>query len=161
MTLGLAPILALWSYLAGLDPHDATVLAAHVEGLQRFEGEALAILASESRGERVGVHRPHRGRVRGCVFWRAAVDAGWLRLGECEHHAPGDDHCERWGIRGAHGNAAAYAVRHLGACVPAEALDVPYLSAVATVRRLRELERRYGVRTAEGRARAWVVGVGG
>ena len=127
MTAGLGPLLALWSYLAGLDPRDATVVAARVEGLQRFEGEALAILASESRGERVGVHRPHHGRVRGCVFWRAAV---------------------------------AYAVRHLGECVAPEALDVPYLSAVVTVRRLRELERWYGKRTAEARAMAWRVGVG-
>ena len=161
MTAGLGPLLALWSHLAGLEPRDATVLAARVEGLQRFEGEALAILASESRGERVGVHKPHHGRVRGCVFWRAAVDAGWRRLGECEHHSPGDDPCERWGIRGAHGLAAAYSVRHLGECVPAEAVDVPYLSAVVTVRRLRELERRYGKRTAESRAMAWRVGVGG
>jgi len=38
---------------------------------------------------------------------------------------------------------------------------VPYLSAVVTVRRLRELERRYGLRTAEARAKAWRVGVGG
>ena len=161
MTAGLGPLLALWSHLAGLGPRDATVLAARVEGLQRFEGEALAILASESRGERVGVHRPHHGRVRGCVFWRAAVDAGWLHLGECEHHTPGDNYCERWGIRGAHGNAAAYAVRHLGGCVAPEALDVPYLSAVVTVRRLWELERRYGKRTAEAREKAWRVGVGG
>lgn len=160
-TAGLAPLLALWSYLAGLDPHDATVLAARAEGLQRFEAEALAILASESRGQAVGVHRAHHGRVRGCVFWRAAVDAGWLRLGECEHHAPGDDHCERWGIRGAHGLAAAYSVRQLGECVAAEAIDVPYLSAVVTVRRLRELERRYGLRTSAARARAWKVGVAG
>ena len=58
-------------------------------------------------------------------------------------------------------NAAAYAVRHLVECVPPEALDVPYLSAVVTVRRLRELERRYGKRTAEARAMAWRVGVGG
>lgn len=156
----LAPLLALWSHLVGLGPHDATVLAAHADGLQRFEGEALAILASESRGQVLGIHRPHRGRVRGCVFWRAAVDAGWLHLGACEHHTPGDDYCERWGIRGSHGLAAAYSVRHLGECVAPEALDVPYLSALVTVRRLRELERRYGRRTAESRAEAWRVGVG-
>lgn len=161
MTAGLAPLLALWSYLVGLDPHDATVLAAHAEGLQRFEDEALAILASESRGVAVGVHRPHRGRVRGCVFWRAAVDVGWLHLGECEHHTPGDDYCARWGIRGAHGLAAAYSVRHLGVCVPAEVFDVPYLSAVVTVRRLRELERRYGLRTTGERLRAWRIGIKG
>ena len=161
MTPGLAPLLALWSYLAGLAPHDATVLAAHAEGLARFEDEALAFLASESRGERVGIHRPHHRRVRGCVFWRAAVDAGWLHLGACEHHTPGDDYCERWGIRGPHGLAAAYSVRHLGACVAAEAVDVPYLSAVVTVRRLRDLERRYGLRTTEARAKAWRVGIGG
>ncbi len=157
---GLGPLLALWSHLAGLNPHDATVLAAHADGLERFEGEALAILASESRGQAIGVHKPHPGRVRGCVFWRAAVDAEWLHLGTCEHHTPGDNYCERWGIRGSHGLAAAYSVRHLGECVAPEALDVPYLSAVVTVRRLRELERRYGRRTPEARALAWRVGVG-
>lgn len=51
-------------------------------------------------------------------------------------------------------------MRHLGTCVAAEAIDVPYLSAVVTVRRLRELERRYGRRTPEARALAWRVGVG-
>lgn len=150
----------LWGYLASLDPVDATVLAAHVTGHLRFMDEALAIVRSESRGRRIGVHMGHGDRVAGLRFYRAAVRRGLLRLGACEHHVPGDNGAAGWGIRGAHGNAAAYAVRYLGSCVAAEALDVPYLSAVVTLRRLRVLERRYGLRTAEARARAWVVGVG-
>lgn len=158
--IGLCRAAAMWAYLAGLDPVDATVLAAHVTGPARFLDEALAIVDRESRGRRLGVHRPHDGRVAGLRFYRAAVKSGALRLGECEHHTPGDDAAAGWGIRGAHGNAAAYAVRYLGPCVAAEALDVPYLSAVVTLRRLWTLERRYGLRTAETRAKAWVVGVG-
>ena len=157
----IARLSVLWGYLAALDPVDATVLAAHATGHVRFIDEALAIVASESRGRRLGVHRPHRGRVAGYRFWRRGVESGALRLGECEHHVPGDDGAAGWGVRGAHGNAAAYAVRYLGSCVAAEALDVPYLSAVATLRRLRALERRYGLRAAEARAEAWRVGVGG
>lgn len=150
----------MWAYLAGLDPVDATVLAAYVTGPARYLDEALAIVARESRGQRIGVHRPHDGRVSGLRFYWAAVRSGALRLGGCEHHTPGDDGAAGWGIRGAHGNAAAYAVRYLGPCVAAEAIDVPYLSAVVTLRRLLTLERRYGLRTAEARAKAWVVGVG-
>lgn len=157
----IARLVVLWAHLSALDPVPATKLAAQTTGLQRFRDEALAIVATESRGARVGIHAGHAGRVSGLRFYRAAVRAGVLRLGECEHHTPGDDRAAGWGIRGAHGNAAAYAVRYLGPCVAAEALDVPYLSAVATLRRLRVLERRYGLRTREQRARAWVVGVGG
>ena len=161
MSVMLARLAALWGYLAALDPVDATVLAAHTTGHQRFLGEALAIVAAESRGRRVGLHTGHHSRVAGLRFYRAAVRTGALRLGTCEHHVPGDEGAAGWGIRGAHGNAAAYAVRYLGPCVAAEALDVPYLSAVVTFRRLRVLDRQYGLRTAEVRAKAWVVGVAG
>lgn len=157
----IARLAVLWGYLAALDPVDATVLAAHATGLQRYEAEAVAIVRSESRGQRVGVHTGHGDRVSGLRFYRAAVRRGLLRLGECEHHVPGDDGAAGWGIRGAHGNAAAYAVRYLGPCVAAAALDVPYLSAVVMLRRLRVLDRRYGLRTAEARATAWRIGVVG
>lgn len=154
------PALALWSYLAGLDPVTATRVAAHTQGLERFTGEALAIVGRESKGVAVGVHTGHHPRVSGCVFWRRAVDRGLLRLGECEHHTPGDDGCARWGIAGAHGLAAAYSVHTLGDCVAAEAVLVPYLSAVMTLRRLANLERAYHRRTPQARAHAWVHGVG-
>ncbi len=153
-------LLALWAYLAGLDPLDATALAAHVCGLQRFEDEALAIVRSESRNIAVGVHVGHTARVEGHVFWRRAVDRGLLNLGECEYHTPGEDGGAGWGIRGAHGLAAAYSIHHLGWCVRPEAVDVPYLSAVMMLKRLRVLESRYHLRTPEARTHAWVHGVG-
>lgn len=160
MTWPLAALASLWAFLSALSPVDATRIAAHVTGLERYEAEAQAIVRSESRGVAVGVHGDEAGRVRGLVFYRAAIKAGLLHLGECEHHTPGDDGAAGWGIRGAHGNAAAYGVHHLGACVSPAALDVPYLSAVITLRRLAELDRRYGFKDAEGRALAWRVGAG-
>lgn len=151
---------ALWARLSTLAPHEATVLAAHVHGLQRYETEALRIVKTESRGQAIGVHGDKAGRTRGYVFWRAGIKAGLVRLGECEYHVPGDDGAEGWGIRGAHGNAAAYSVHLLGDCIDPSALDVPFLSAVVTLRRLRALERKHGLATAEARALAWRVGVG-
>lgn len=153
-------ILALFSILAALSlaPADATRLACRLERYADC-GEVLGIVAAESRGVAVGVHTGHAKRVRGDVFWRAAVGAGWLRPDRCARHQQADGG-HGWGIRGAHGNAAAYAVRFLGECVGPEALDVPLLSAVATIRRLRVLARRYGLRTADERAEAWRRGVG-
>lgn len=151
---------AVWGFLSSLAPGDATIAAARATGLQRYQTEALAIMRSESRGQAIGVHGD-AGRVSGLRFYRAGIKAGLVRLGECEHHTPGDDGAEGWGIRGAHGNAAAYAVHTLGACVHPAALDVPYLSAVATLYRLRALDQKYGLRTQEERAEAWRVGVGG
>ncbi len=156
----LVTLAALWAYLSTLAPHEATVLAARVHGLQRYEAEALRIVKVESRGVAIGVHGDTAGRTNGYVFWRAAVKAGLVHLGECEHHVPGDDGAEGWGIRGAHGLAAAYSVHILGDCVSPAALDIPYFSAVVTLKRLRILERTHGLHTAEARALAWRVGVG-
>lgn len=140
-----------------LAPADATRLACRVEHYAPC-GEVLSILAVESRGKVVGVHTGHAARVSGAVHWRAAVRAGWLHPEACEHHQQ-TDLGAGWGPRGSHGNVAAYAVRHLGACVSPVALDVPLLSAVVTIRRLRVLAMRYGLRTVEARAEAWRRGV--
>ena len=162
MTFALAHFAALWAFLSSLAPADATVTAARATSLQRYQAEALAIMRSESRGVAVGIHGEGAGirRVRGMTFYRAGVKAGLVHPGECEHHGPGDDGGAGWGIRGAHGNAAAYAVHTLGECVHPSALDMPYLSAVATLYRLRALERKHGFKTAEARALAWRVGIG-
>jgi hypothetical protein len=159
MTWPLAALASLWAFLTTLSPVDATRIAAHVTGLERYENEAQSIVRSESRGVAVGVHGD-AGRVRGLVFYRAAIKAGLLHLGECEHHTPGDDGAAGWGIRGAHGLAAAYSVHLLGDCVSPAALDIPYLSAVVTLKRLRILDQTYGLHTAKARALAWRVGVG-
>lgn len=94
------------------------------------------------------------------MFWRKAVAAGWLRPERCASHQATDGGAG-FGIRGAHGLAAAYSVHVLGECVAPEAIDVPLLSAVAAIRRLRVLAQRYGLRTVEARAEAWRRGVGG
>lgn len=140
-----------------LGPRDATVLACRLERYADC-GEVLSLMATESRGQRVGVHVGHHARVGGAVFWRAAVKVGWLRPDRCERHQQTDGG-RGWGIRGSHGLAAAYSVHVLGECVGPEAIDVPLLSAVATIRRLRVLRDRYGLRTVEARAEAWRKGV--
>lgn len=150
--------------LLRLAPVDATRAACQSERVSASRcHEALAILQSESRARPIGLHadvRPDIGRVHGGVFWRRAVASGLLRPDRCEAHQS-SDRGDGWGIRGAHGLAAAYSVHLIGECVAPEAVDVPFFSAVVTLRRLRVLERRYGLRTAEGRAAAWRVGVGG
>ena len=150
-------IIAAIAAALSLGPVDATRLACRLE---RYEdcGEVLRIVAVESRGRPVGVHVGHHARVAGAVFWRAAVRVGWLRPDRCGRHQQTDGGAA-WGIVGAHGLAAAYSVRHIGECVGPEAIDVPLLSAVATIRRLRVLRDRYGLRTAAARADAWRRGV--
>lgn len=152
--------LALVLHLLQLEPRAATVLAARLLGARDLEPELLRLVEVESRGVRVGVHTRHARRRPGRVFWDAAVRARWLRPDICDEHMRGPGDAAGWGIRGVHGHAAAYAVRYLpGECVPAAAIDVPFLSAVAAVRRLRVLERTYGLRDAASRARAWRAGV--
>jgi hypothetical protein len=151
-------LLAVIACALSLNPTDATRLACHLECWPDC-GEVLAILRVESRGESVGVHTRHRARVGGGVFWRRAVEAGLLHPERCERHQSADLG-EGWGIRGPHGLAAAYSVHVLGDCVGPESADVPLLSAVMTVRRLRVLRDRYGLWTAGERAEAWRRGVG-
>jgi hypothetical protein len=152
--LNLAAIIAALS----LGPADATRMACRLE---RYDpcSEVMAILAVESRGRPVWEHVGHHARVGGAVFWRAAVKIGWLRPDLCVRHQQTDGGVG-WGIVGPHGLAAAYSVRHLGECVGPQAAAVPLLSAVMTIRRLREMARRYGLRTIEARAEAWRRGVG-
>lgn len=141
-----------------LGPYDATHLTYHLKQYKPC-GEVLHLIAVESRGVAVGVHTRHARRVRGAVFWRRAVAAGLLHPERCERHQSTDNGFG-WGVRGAHGLAAAYSVHVLGECVGPEAIDVPLLSAVATVRRLRVLRDRYGLKTEAERAEAWRRGVG-
>lgn len=149
---------ALIAAALSLAPADATRLACRLE---RYAGcgEVLALMAVESRGQAVGVHTGHAPRVGGGVFWRKAVAAGLLHPERCAAHQSTDGGAG-WGIRGAHGLAAAYSVHVLSECVGPESIDVPLLSAVATIRRLRVLARRYGLRTPDARAEAWRRGVG-
>lgn len=151
-------LLAAIACVLSLGPADATRLACRLERWPDC-GEVLAILRVESRGETVGVHTRHAARVRGGVFWRRAVNAGLLHPERCARHQS-TGRGEGWGIRGPHGLAVAYSVHVLGDCVGPEAADVPLLSAIMTVRRLRVLRDRYGLLTAAQRAEAWRRGVG-
>lgn len=153
-------VIVLWLQLLQLGPREATVLAARILDARDLLPEMLRLVDVESRGVAVGVHVGHHPRLRGRVFWDAAVRAGWLRPEMCDEHMRGPDDAAGWGPRGTHGNVAAYSVGLIGECVPASAIDVPFVSAIVTVRRLRVLERKYGMRTAEERALAWRVGVG-
>lgn len=139
--------------LAALGPLDASVAAAHIERRLDLAAEVRALALVESRGQVVGVHREHARRVAGRRFWVAAARVGWLSPETCEAHLVGDG--DRWGVRGAHGLAAAYSVRYLGACVAPEVLDQPLVSAVVAVRRLVVLERVYRLTTPAARAEAW------
>lgn len=139
--------------LAALGPLDASVAAAHLERRPDLAAEVRQLARVESRGVVVGVHRGHARRVSGRRFWAAAVRAGYLMPETCEEHQLGDG--DRWGVRAAHGHAAALAVRYLGACVAPEVLDEPLVSAVVAVRRLVVLERVYGLKTPAERAEAW------
>lgn len=145
--------------LLALPPADASVAAARLLGAPGWTSEVLDLVRVESRGVAVGVHREHARRVPGRRFWARAIAVGWLSPATCPDHQLGDG--ERWGVRGAHGLAAAYSVRWLGECVAPELLDVPLVSAIVVVRRLEVLERRYGLRTAPARTAAWRRGVGG
>lgn len=151
-------LLVAIAFALSLGPADATRLACRLERWLDC-AEVLAILRVESRGVAVGVHTRHARRVRGAVFWRRAVEAGLLHPERCAWHQQADDG-DGWGIRGPHGLAAAYSVHVLGDCVGPEAADVPLLSAVMTIRRMRVLRDRYGLRTASERAEAWRRGVG-
>lgn len=155
--IGLAFTVALeLARLAALSPAEASRVAAQALAPARTD-EILALVKVESRGVAVGIHRGHARRVAGRRFWARAVAAGWLSPATCPAHQLGDG--DRWGIRGAHGLAAAYSVRHLGGCVAPELLDVPIVSAFVALRRLDVLERRYGLRTSAARAEAWRRGV--
>lgn len=143
--------------LAALGPLDASVAAAHLERRPELAAEVRQLARVESRGVAVGVHRGHARRISGRRFFELAARANYLAPETCEAHHVGDG--DRWGIRGAHGLAAAYSVRYLGACVAPEVLDEPLVSAVVAVRRLVVLERVYGLRTPAERAEAWRRGV--
>lgn len=160
-----AILLRLAVSLPTLDPVASSVVAPLLAGLGRYAPEVTAICRVESRCRPVGLHTGHVNRRGGEVFYRRALARGIIDPDACDAHRPviaaDPAHAlDRWGIRGSHGHAAAYAVRHLGPCVSPDALDIPMVSALATARRLRDLEATYRLTTASARAHAWRHGVG-
>ena len=157
----IAQVLLALSMIRSIDavePLAASSIAASIVGRPELAPEIASICKIESRCSRVGVHTKHADRVRGEVFREAATRRSWIDPVGCAAHR--DRTPDQWGVRGSHGNVAAYAVRHLGPCVAPEVLDLPIMSAIATARRLVELRRRYGRRTPAARDHAWRHGVG-
>ena len=155
--------------LMSVGPDEANAVAAALVGRPDLEPELVRRCASESgccradkarrppvaRCARFGLHGT-RHNPPGSVYHRAA--ASRLSPQTCPEHQRGE--VERWGVRGIHGNAGTIGALVLGACVAPEALDVPLLSAIATARRLVEMERAHGLTTPAMRAIAWRHGVG-
>lgn len=158
MIAGALLFLALLGAVEEVEPVRASRLGAELAGHPELAEEVVGICRVESRCRAIGIHRGHAPRRPGAAFERRAAARGYIDPEGCDAHRGGPS--ERWGIRGAHGHAAAYAVRHLGPCVAPEALDVPLLSAIAAARRLADLRRRYDRRTPASRAHAWRHGIG-
>ena len=55
MTYPLLMLAALWAFLSGLAPHEATVLAARLHGLQRYWDEARGYAVVLTRAGRRGL----------------------------------------------------------------------------------------------------------
>lgn len=101
---------------------------------------------------RVGVQEidAWAGRVR----WTRAAHRGLLDPTRCVVHGLGEP--ERWSTRGAFGIAAAYAVRYIGNCIAPEALDDPWIAAVAAVSHARKLCAKYNACSCADRTRWWI-----
>lgn len=163
----IAALLAVLRFMSA-GPDEANDLAARLVGRPDLAPELVRRCASESRCcaadparrpppdkcARYGLHGT-RHNPPGSAYYAAA--ARQLSPSTCPEHQRGQ--VERWGVRGIHGNAGTIGALVLGVCVPPEALDVPILSALATARRLIDLEARYGLTTAQERALAWRYGV--
>jgi hypothetical protein len=141
----IATIAAMMLHLS--QPEAATRFAAQVFA-PGLESELVAICKRESKCKRaISIHRGdamHHGRV-----WRRAVARGWLQPW-CQ------DSREGWSTRGSHGLMAGYHMRYLGVpCLPAAALDVPLLSAIAAARKAARLCTAKGACDAESLRDYW------
>ena len=146
--------------LLSLDPREATLAAAKVAGWPEIGPELVKICKRESPGQdcrqRVGLHLNNTPRaIRS--FYRKAVAHGWLDPEHCpEHRATTLKEMERFAVRGNHGLAAAYSLRFLAApCAAPEALDVPFLSALAAARRARTMCTTHRACTTAARRDLW------
>lgn len=146
--------------LLGLEPLEATLAAAEFAGRPDLGPELVAICKRESPGSecnrRVGLHANNTPKAA-ASFYRKAVEHGWLDPERCpEHRAATAEEKLRFAVRGNHGLAAAYSLRFLAApCTPPEALDVPFLSALAAVRRAEEMCTKHGACTRAARRDFW------
>lgn len=146
--------------LLSLAPREATLAAAEVAGAPELGPELIEICKRESPGydclRRVGLHTNNTPRASRS-FYRKAVAHGWLDPERCpEHRASTPKEMERFAVRGNHGLAAAYSLHFLATtCTPPEALDVPFLSALAAARRAQQMCTKHDACTARERRDFW------
>lgn len=161
MLLGTHVLLALVILrLLSLEPHEATLAAAQVAGWPELGPELVEICKRESPGydcrRRVGLHSNNTARAA-ASFYRKAVAHGWLDPEHCpEHRATTIEEKLRFAVRGNHGLAAAYSLHFLAMpCTPPEALDVPFLSALAAARRAQQMCTKHDACTRAARRDFW------
>ena len=143
--------------LLNLEPREATLAAAEVAGWPELGPELVKICKRESHCDRrVGLHSNNTPRVAR-RFYRKAVERGWLDPERCpEHRAATAKDMLRFAVRGNHGLAAAYSLHFLATpCTPPEALDVPFLSALAATRRAQQMCTKHGACTTAARHDMW------
>lgn len=149
-------------YLA-LEPRAATIAGATVAGWPEFADELVSICRRESPGHdcvrRVGLHGNDAPRAVE-RFHRKAVARGWLDPSKCPaHRASTTEEKRSFGVHGSHGLAAAYSLRFLSVeCAAPEALDNPFLSAVAATRRAMAMCRKRKACSRSARHALWVGG---
>lgn len=114
-----------------LDP----IVAGHVAAAMLGEpgiGDAMArVCARESRCSAIGVHEVDAHRSR--AAWTIAAQAGTLDPATCEWHRLD---AGPWSTSGPWGAMRAFTLPHVRACLPAWALDVPLVGAIAVARRM-------------------------
>lgn len=133
-----------------MDPLASSVLAASLVGEPELGRELVSICRRESHCKLVGAHEGDQWAGR--RMYANATRVGWLDP-QCEFHR-GEP--SRFSTRGVHGLSAAYSLRFLGMCLPPEALDVPFFSAIAAARRAKSQCRNHGACTPDARHRMWV-----
>lgn len=160
--MGILTGLLMWLGMMA-DPRTATILGAIYAGHPEFAAELVSICEREGPGNdcrrTVGIHsNNYIGDVR--KAYNKAISWKYMYLHpECpEHVVDRSDPAQvmRFGVRGMHGLMAAYSVRYLGPCVAPEALDIPFLSAVAATRRAEAMCARSGKCSKSERLTLWI-----
>jgi len=134
----------LWS----MDPWQANELAAR--GDQLLELYLDRTCYRESKCTRISIHQIDAWAGRRA--YRNAVKRRWLDPALCPTHR---DRNDGWSTRGPHGLMAAYNLRFVPIpCLPAAAMDVPFVSAWAAANKADYLCREKGACTFP-KLKAW------
>lgn len=131
--------LASFLLLVSLDPDSAVEWAVRFElghDSPRLVRQLQRIAHRESRSKRIGLHP--NDKWAGPIMWRRAVRASLLAPETCPfHRADTQAEKEEWAPRGAWGLSAAYNSKYLPGCYPAALFDIPAVSALVALRKLR------------------------